>query len=408
MHQTAVQREPIIVVVPPEIAPSEDLTARAREVPESVELVLCGEPQYAALFDRIARVLHRREQGNVLLVGERGVGIGALLGEMAQWAASAGIGDWGLGVGDSEAAALWPVSRPSHKYRPQVSMPDAFDHDAAGACETFGWESAGSRDPRRSYPAPPFLRGKRFVEVNCRYTVPEESRGRLLALLASVARHEELVVCIDGFASLLRSERGATNKGALLSALTSWHGGEMQSAECRVQNEPDKVFSFQCSDFSSGAPAATDHGPRTTDTHGGFAKESQSPTRAVPFLPRLIGIMTPREYEELVADDVDMLEHFARVDVPEPDVGTSIKLLRHFSKGLEQKYGIAIEPAAVELAVVLSANYILNEYLPGKALKILSRVCAVARAGGGNGRRWRAARNRGIGLARERRRTRVE
>jgi ATP-dependent Clp protease ATP-binding subunit ClpA len=135
-----------------------------------------------------------------------------------------------------------------------------------------------------------------------------------LGLLASVARDEELVVCIDGFASLLRGERGGTNKGALLSALAN----------------------IRC---------------------------------------RLIGIMTPREYEELVADDADMLEHFARVDVPEPDIGTSIKLLRHFSKGLEQKYGIAIEPAAVELAVVLSANYILNEYLPGKALKILSRVC---------------------------------
>ena len=85
MHQSAVQRE-TATVVPPQVAPSEDLTARAREVPESVELVLCGEPQYAALFDRIARVLHRQAQGNVILVGERGVGIGAMLGELARWA----------------------------------------------------------------------------------------------------------------------------------------------------------------------------------------------------------------------------------------------------------------------------------------------------------------------------------
>jgi hypothetical protein len=91
MHQSAVQNELATVVVPPEIAPSEDLTAWARQVPESVELVLCGEPQYAALFDRIARVLHRQAQGNVMLVGERGVGIGALLGELARWSASGQI-----------------------------------------------------------------------------------------------------------------------------------------------------------------------------------------------------------------------------------------------------------------------------------------------------------------------------
>jgi hypothetical protein len=210
MYQSAVQSEPA-TVVPPEIAPSEDLTARAREAPESVEFVLCGEPQYAALFDRIARVLHRREQGNVLLVGERGVGIGAMLGELARWGSqipnhkeqitnkfqvpnsneengelSAVSGQLSAGSGDGSVD-----SRPRPGLRGQALR----GNDGGGA---------GSGDPRRSYPAPPFLRAKRFIEVNCRYTVAEESRVRLLGLLASVARHEELVVCIDGFGSLDR------------------------------------------------------------------------------------------------------------------------------------------------------------------------------------------------------------
>jgi len=299
MHQSTTQSEHTLVV-PPEIAPSEDLTARARQVPDSVELVLCGEPQYAALFDRIARVLHRRDQGNVLLVAERGVGVGAMLAELARWAAGAGTGDWGLGAGDSEAAA---GQIPNHKEQitnkgadnDQIANPN--DQWAEGLSAVSSQLSAGggeggvdSRLRRNNSSAarwvPPFLSSKRFIEVTCRYTVSEESRGRLLALLASVAGQEKLVVCIDAFASLLRGERGGTNKGALLSALTSWHIGQVQSAECRVKSEAAGVF-------GSGA---TDNGPRTTDEQRGqgidasgegdrhtllrgLRKVSQSPTR---------------------------------------------------------------------------------------------------------------------------------
>ena len=85
--------------------------------------------------------------------------------------------------------------------------------------------------------------------------------------------------------------------------------------------------------------------------------------------------MTPHDCEELVSDDPDMQEFFTPVEVHEPDVSTATRLLTHFAAGLGEQLQVTIQPEAVRQAVVLSANYILNERLPGKALKILHRVC---------------------------------
>ena len=160
----------------------------------------------------------------------------------------------------------------------------------------------------------PGLEDSQVIEIDCRYISHDESQPRLGAVLSHVAGQAGLIVGFRCFASMLRSSRGQSNKPLLLSFLSR--------ASCRV-----------------------------------------------------IGLLTPREYEELVSDDPDMQEFFTRLDVDEPDVAVAIKLLRHFAIGLENRFNVRIEPAAVEQAVVLTANYILNQRLPAKALRILHRVC---------------------------------
>jgi hypothetical protein len=49
---------------------------------------------------------------------------------------------------------------------------------------------------------------------------------------------------------------------------------------------------------------------------------------------QLVCLLTPREFEELIADDPDFTEFFTRIDVEEPDLETALKLLRHFVCGL--------------------------------------------------------------------------
>jgi ATP-dependent Clp protease ATP-binding subunit ClpA len=154
----------------------------------------------------------------------------------------------------------------------------------------------------------------KFVIVDCRYFAADQARDRLAAILTQVTGRSQLIVCLDGFASFLRGGAVRECKALLLSALAN--------ARCR-----------------------------------------------------LVCLLTPREYEEYVADDSDFADFFGRVDVSEPNAATAFKLLRHFAEGLARHYQVAIDDEAVQLAVTLSANYILNDHLPAKALKLLHHSC---------------------------------
>jgi ATP-dependent Clp protease ATP-binding subunit ClpC len=238
-------------LLPPEFPPSEDLTWRARAAEAAAGFPFDGEPQYECLFEAITRALHRRQGHHVLLVGERGVGKTTVIADLARRAAAGRI---------------------------------------------------------------PSLQGRRFLHVDCRYIPADESRARVAGILSHVGGRPELVVTLDGFASLVRSERNADNKAVLLSAL--------HHARCR-----------------------------------------------------LIALLTPREFDELFSDETDFAEFFTRIDVGEPDGDVALKILRHFALGLAHKFAVEVDDDAVRQAVVLSANYILNDQLPAKALKILTRIC---------------------------------
>jgi ATP-dependent Clp protease ATP-binding subunit ClpA len=160
----------------------------------------------------------------------------------------------------------------------------------------------------------PFLSRMRFVSIDVRYVSPDESRPRLAAILNHVANRPDLVACLEGFPTLLRGDHVASNKPVLLAALA----------------------------------------------HARF---------------RVLGLVTPRECDELLADDPDFAEFFTRVDVDEPDLDTTLRLMRHFALGLSDRFRVAIDVEAVRQAVTLSANYILNDQLPAKALKLLHRAC---------------------------------
>jgi ATP-dependent Clp protease ATP-binding subunit ClpC len=136
----------------------------------------------------------------------------------------------------------------------------------------------------------------------------------VLALFQQVGGQADLIVCLDDFPSLVQGERGDSNKPIFLQALIR--------AQCQV-----------------------------------------------------IGLLTPREFEAIVADGGDFLEFFSPVHVPEPSVDVAIKLLHHFAQGLQRRFRVSIEDEAVRQAVHLSANYILSDHLPAKALKLLHRLC---------------------------------
>ncbi len=215
-----------------EIASMQDLTDLARSAQGPGPFPFDDAHEYDCLFDGIARILHRSQAHHVLLVGERGVGKHSIVAELARRAVNG---------------------------------------------------------------QPAFLADKRIITVDCRYVCPEDSRRMIFGILNQVGARPDLIVAIDGFASLLTSERGASNKPLLFAGLSR--------VSCR-----------------------------------------------------LVGLMTPHEYAELIADDPDYADFFGKVDVDEPGPETAVKLLRHYSRGLEQKFQVGIDEAAIQEAVSLSGK----------------------------------------------------
>ena len=209
-----------------------------------------GLPEYAPVLERLARVLHRGGRRHAVLTAEPGVDAEMFLADFAGLASS-------------------------------------------------GWM--------------PFLADKQVIAVDARHTTPEESRDRLLAILASVAAHPDAVICLSGFETLLRSPQG-TNRGPLLCALDS----------------------IRC---------------------------------------RLIGLMRPDAYEELIAGDTELEEVFARVELPEPSPDAAPQIVKNYCRTLAAHFQVKIADETAALAAGLSSNYLLHERLPGKARKVLHQVC---------------------------------
>lgn len=162
---------------------------------------------------------------------------------------------------------------------------------------------------------PPFLRGKQFILLTCRHVPIEQMSGFIDASLAGPDATAETVVILDGWANILRCCGSSEMvRSAVLTSLIT--------ARCRV-----------------------------------------------------IGILTPRDYESYCAGDAELGDLFSGVDLPEPQPDVARRLVRHFAAGLEASYRVHIQAQAIDRVVVLSDHYILHERLPYKAVKVLQHAC---------------------------------
>jgi ATP-dependent Clp protease ATP-binding subunit ClpA len=231
--------------------PSEDLTQCARLAGPAGPSPFSGDKTYEAFFDAISRALHRGLPRHVVLLRERGVGEQTVLMELAR----------------------------------------------RGLCGD-----------------PPFLQSKHIVYADFRRIPLEQMRAALQSLFTAVSDAENLIICINGFATLLRDNVYGEQRSLTVAALSG--------ARCRI-----------------------------------------------------VGILTSREYEELLADDAESHELLSVVRLHEPETKVAFELVRQVARGLERQCEIRIEEGAVRRAVGLSDSYILHERLPYKAIKVLRSIC---------------------------------
>ncbi len=83
---------------------------------------------------------------------------------------------------------------------------------------------------------------------------------------------------------------------------------------------------------------------------------------------RMIAATTLSEYKEYVQDDEAFARRFRTVDVPEPSIDETRRMLDHLRPRLERNYSIQLRDEAIEAALELSPRYMRHLRLPDKVI----------------------------------------
>jgi ATP-dependent Clp protease ATP-binding subunit ClpA len=91
---------------------------------------------------------------------------------------------------------------------------------------------------------------------------------------------------------------------------------------------------------------------------------------------RCIGSTTYKEYKNSIEKDRALARRFQKIDVAEPSIENSIKILRGLKPYYEEHHGVRYTNGAIKAAVELSARYITDRKLPDKAIDVLDEAGA--------------------------------
>ncbi|PTQ12307.1 ATP-dependent Clp protease ATP-binding subunit ClpA [Sphingomonas oleivorans] len=91
---------------------------------------------------------------------------------------------------------------------------------------------------------------------------------------------------------------------------------------------------------------------------------------------RCIGSTTYKEFRNHFEKDRALLRRFQKIDVKEPTVEDTIKILTGLRSAFEAHHNVKYTPDAIKSAVELSARYINDRKLPDKAIDVIDEVGA--------------------------------
>ena len=92
---------------------------------------------------------------------------------------------------------------------------------------------------------------------------------------------------------------------------------------------------------------------------------------------RCVGSTTYKEFRNHFEKDRALLRRFQKIDVNEPTVEDTIKILRGLRSAFEEHHQVKYTPDAIKTAVELSARYINDRKLPDKAIDVIDEVGAM-------------------------------
>jgi len=92
---------------------------------------------------------------------------------------------------------------------------------------------------------------------------------------------------------------------------------------------------------------------------------------------RCIGSTTYKEFRNHFEKDRALLRRFQKIDVNEPTVEDTVKILKGLRDAFEQHHKVKYTADAIKAAVELSARYINDRKLPDKAIDVIDEVGAM-------------------------------
>ncbi|NCP11575.1 MAG: ATP-dependent Clp protease ATP-binding subunit ClpA [Sphingomonadales bacterium] len=92
---------------------------------------------------------------------------------------------------------------------------------------------------------------------------------------------------------------------------------------------------------------------------------------------RCIGSTTYKEFRNHFEKDRALLRRFQKIDINEPTIDDTIKILAGLRSAFEGHHNVRYTPDAIKAAVELSARYINDRKLPDKAIDVIDEVGAM-------------------------------
>jgi ATP-dependent Clp protease ATP-binding subunit ClpA len=101
---------------------------------------------------------------------------------------------------------------------------------------------------------------------------------------------------------------------------------------------------------------------------------------------RCIGSTTYEEYKNHIEKDRALSRRFQKIDIEEPSVEDTCRILRGLQPRYEQHHQIRYAKSAIEATAELAHRYINDRFLPDKAIDVMDEVGAFFRLNGKTGR----------------------
>ncbi len=113
-----------------------------------------------------------------------------------------------------------------------------------------------------------------------------------------------------------------------------------------------------------------------TDTRGSIDTSNMLKPMLARGEIKVIGATTLNEYRKYIEKDGALERRFQKVQVKEPNVIDTITILRGLKPRLEVFHGVNIKDRALIAAATLSDRYLVDRFLPDKAIDLVDEACA--------------------------------